>query len=236
MRWKLLRRRLSVAAPRVIVRRHVPWPLRWAGVALVLGFSAAIALWAFELGKGLAGLDGPTPAEAAALQAEVVRLRSELDQVRSIADTAGSLLRAEQTTQKVLVERLRRAEDDAAALRSDLGFFERLIPVQEGQGLTVRSLQVERRSATQVRYQVLVMQHDQAAAEFNGTLSVSLNGSLAGRSWTFPLPDGPRPVKMRQYARLEGIIDHPPDAQVNGIAVKLVDAKGATRAVQTAPL
>ena len=51
MRWKLLRRRLSISAPRVIVRRHLPWPLRWAFVALVLGFSGAIALWAFELGK-----------------------------------------------------------------------------------------------------------------------------------------------------------------------------------------
>ena len=47
MRWKLLRRRLSVSAPRMIVRSRLPWPLRWAVAAVVLGFSAAIALWAF---------------------------------------------------------------------------------------------------------------------------------------------------------------------------------------------
>ena len=29
MRWKLLRRRLSISAPRMIVRSHLPWPLRW---------------------------------------------------------------------------------------------------------------------------------------------------------------------------------------------------------------
>jgi hypothetical protein len=57
MRWKLLRRRLSVSAPRMIVRSHLPWPLRWAVVALTLGFSAALALWAFEFGKEIAGLD-----------------------------------------------------------------------------------------------------------------------------------------------------------------------------------
>ena len=51
MRWKLLRRRMSISAPRVIVRSHLPWPLRWAVVALALGFSAALALWAFEFGK-----------------------------------------------------------------------------------------------------------------------------------------------------------------------------------------
>jgi hypothetical protein len=55
MRWKLLRRRLSVSAPRMIVRSHLPWPLRWAVVALMFGFSAALALWAFEFGKEIAG-------------------------------------------------------------------------------------------------------------------------------------------------------------------------------------
>ena len=41
MRWKLVRRRLSISAPRVIVRSALPWPLRWAVLALLLGLSAA---------------------------------------------------------------------------------------------------------------------------------------------------------------------------------------------------
>ena len=58
MRWKLLRRRLTISAPRMSVRSAMPWPLRAAGAAIVLGFCAAIGLWAFELGKDLAGVDG----------------------------------------------------------------------------------------------------------------------------------------------------------------------------------
>jgi hypothetical protein len=69
MRWKLLRRRLSVSAPRMIVRSHLPWPLRWAVVALVFGFSAALALWAFEFGKDIAGLDRGSKEELAQLRA-----------------------------------------------------------------------------------------------------------------------------------------------------------------------
>jgi hypothetical protein len=57
MRWKALRRRYSINAPRMIVRSHLPWPLRWAVLALALGFSAALALWAFEFGKSIAALD-----------------------------------------------------------------------------------------------------------------------------------------------------------------------------------
>ena len=68
MRWKLLRRRLSVSAPRMIVRSHLPWPLRWAVAAVVLGFSAAIALWAFEFGKNIAGLDRHSVDELQALR------------------------------------------------------------------------------------------------------------------------------------------------------------------------
>jgi len=77
MRWKLWRRRLSVSAPRMIVRSHLPWPLRWAVAAVVFGFSAAIALWAFEFGKDIAGLDRDVKAQAAQLEAEVQRLRAE---------------------------------------------------------------------------------------------------------------------------------------------------------------
>ena len=81
MRWKLLRRRL--ATPRVTVRRHLPWPIRWLSGALVLGFSAAIALWAFETGKDLAGLDrSAIPIRCANIapmpQTSARRLRSRL--------------------------------------------------------------------------------------------------------------------------------------------------------------
>ena len=41
----------------MIVRSRLPWPLRWAAVAVMCGFSAALALWAFEFGKQFAGLD-----------------------------------------------------------------------------------------------------------------------------------------------------------------------------------
>ena len=47
MRFRLLRRRLTISAPRMAVRSAMPWPLRWVVVAIVLGFCAALGLWAF---------------------------------------------------------------------------------------------------------------------------------------------------------------------------------------------
>ena len=57
MKFRLFRRRLTISSPRMAVRSALPWPLRWIAGALMLGFSASIALWAFEFGKGIAGLD-----------------------------------------------------------------------------------------------------------------------------------------------------------------------------------
>ena len=38
MRFRLLRRRLTISAPRMAVRSALPWPFRWAVLAIVLGF------------------------------------------------------------------------------------------------------------------------------------------------------------------------------------------------------
>ena len=57
MRWKLWRRRLTISAPRMAIRSAIPWPLRWLLGAVVLGLSAAVALWTFEKGREFAGLD-----------------------------------------------------------------------------------------------------------------------------------------------------------------------------------
>src|SRR5438128_12680812 len=128
MRWKLLRRRLSISAPRMIVRSHLPWPLRWALVALVFGFSAAIAMWAFEFGKDIAGLDRDAKAELAKLRIEVAQLQAERERNLSIANTADSLLKSEKASQERLAQQIKQIEADKLSLKANLGFFERLLP------------------------------------------------------------------------------------------------------------
>jgi hypothetical protein len=236
MRWKLLRRRLSVAAPRVIVRSHVPWPLRWAVVAVALGFSGALAMWAFEFGKEIAGLDRGIKSELAQLRAEVERLRADGAQARQIANTAQSLLRTGHATQDKLAQQLRQLETERAELQADLGFFERLLPLQ-GSGLQLRGLQAVAASPGQLRLQMLVM-HSVAAGsharpEFEGRWDVTLVGQLDGRPWSWRMPDGARPLKVKLYARVESTLEHPPGAVVKSVQARVLDAQGVTRATQT---
>jgi len=226
---------MSISAPRMIVRSHLPWPVRWAVLALAFGFSAALALWAFEFGKDIAGLERGAKQELAQLRAEVQRLRDERERAQSIANTADSLLRTERATQEKLTQQLRQAEAEVMALKADLGFFERLLPAA-GEGLAVRSLQAEVLLPGQLRYQLLLMQSGKAPAEFKGRYDVLLAGTLDGRPWTSTLPGGPQPISLRQYARVEGRLDHPPGAVVKTVQVRVMDSQGGVRAAQTVKL
>jgi len=229
MRWKLLLRRLSVSAPRVIVRSHLPWPLRWAVVAVALGFSAAIALWAFEFGREIAGLDRNQAQELEQLRSEVGRLRQERDSAQAVANTAGSLLTAERATQQRLGEQIRGLETEGQVMKSDLAFFERLLPAA-GDGLQVRALRADPQSPGQLRYQLLVMQSGRATGDFNGRYELLLGGTLDGRPWTFAMPGGPKPLQLRQSTRVEGLIEHPSAVVLKTVQARVTDAQGEVRA------
>jgi len=236
MRWKLLRRRLSTS--RVSVRHHLPWPVRWLGGALVLGFSAAIALWAFDTGKELAGLDRSARAELARLREQQIELREERDKAQAIANTADSLLRTERAAEERLAAQLRQSEADRLALQADLGFFQQLIPQGGGtpEGLTVRGFQVEMAAPGHVRYQLLVMQGGRSVPQFNGRYELTLAGTLDGKPWTSAPVASNQPLQVKQYARVEGLLDCPPQAVVKTAQVKVTDAAGAVRALQTLKL
>jgi len=235
MRWKLWRRRLSVSAPRMIVRSHLPWPLRWAVAAVVFGFSAAIALWAFEFGKDIAGLDRDVKEQAAQLQAEVQRLRADNERALAVAHSAESLLKAERATQERLAQAVRQLEEETRTLKADLGFFERLIP-SSGPGLQVRGLQAQAQAPGQLRYQMLLMQGARSSAEFSGRYEVMVAGTLAGRPWSLPAAGGAKDMKLKQVLRVEGLIDHPPQAVIKSLQVRVLDEAGAVKATQTLAL
>jgi hypothetical protein len=235
MRFRLLRRRLTISAPRMAVRSAMPWPFRWVIMAIVLGFCAAVALWAFEFGKNIAGLDTSGKEELVQLRAEAARLRDERDKAQSIANTSGSLLTAERAAQEKMAAQVRVLEADNRALRDDLGFFEKLIPSTGQEGVSIRGLYAEVVGERQLKWQVLVLQPVKNAPEFKGQIELTLSGLENGKPWTMALPGGPQPLQFRQYRRIEGIVDLPPQAVVKNVSARLVEGT-ATRAVQSIKL
>lgn len=235
MKLRLLRRRLTVSAPRVAVRSALPWTVRWLLGALLLGFSGALALWAFEFGKEIAGLERNARQELEQLRVEVQQLRTQLGAAQSVVNTSESLLTAERAAQEQLLLQIRQLEADNQSLRSDLGFFERLIPGSGGDALSIRGLQVERVADGQFRWQVLMIQAVKNAPEFKGALELSFAGTLDGKPWTLTPPNSPQTVLVRSYSRQEGVVDVPPQAVVKTVTAKILQG-GTVKSVQTVQL
>ncbi|NBQ86537.1 MAG: hypothetical protein EBU07_03490 [Betaproteobacteria bacterium] len=231
MRFKLLRRRLTISAPRMAVRSSLAWPVRWVLMAIVLGFSGAIALWAFELGRDIAGVDGSSREELQQLRTEVQKLREERDKLLSVANTSSSFLTAEKAAQEKLIAQVRQLESDNRALRADLGFFERLIPATTGERIAIRGLQADPLNERQLKWQVLVMQAARNAPEFRGKLELGFSGTQAGRPWQASLP-APIDLTVRQYQRAEGVFDLPEQVVVKNVTVRVTEGQ-SVRAVQT---
>jgi hypothetical protein len=241
MRFRLLRRRLTISAPSMAIRSSMPWPLRWLMAAVVLGFCAAIGLWAFELGKDLAGIDDNAKEELAKLRTEVTHLREERDKAQSILNTSGSLLTAEKAAQEKIITQVKQLEAENRALRDDLGFFEKLIPTGGNEGVAIRGLQAEPlNGGAQLKWQVLVIQPTKNAPAFNGKLEITLSGlqggapatGAGGKPWVQVAGDAPQTLQFTQYRRLENVVDLPAQVVVKQITVKVTEGT-SVRGVQT---
>lgn len=231
MRLRLLIRRLTVSAPRMAVRSAMPWPLRWLALAVVFGFCAALALWAFEFGKDIAGLERGSKEELqrartdlATLQSELVTVRAARDRAQSVANTVDTLLTTEKVAQETLLARNKQLEAENRGLRDDLGFFEKLIPTSGGgAGVAIRGLQAELRNEHEMKWQVLVIQANKNAPEFNGQLELSLSGLLNGKPWLSTMPGGSQAIRLTQYGRMEGVFELPPHVVVKSLSAKLME-------------
>ena len=235
MRFRLLRRRLTISAPRMAVRSALPWPFRWAVLAVGLGFCAAIGMWAFEFGKVIAGLDGGARDEMVSLRAGIFKLTQERDRAQLIADTSQTLLTAEKAAQEQLMAQNRQLEADNLNLRDELGFFEKLIPSTGVEGIAVRGLQAEVTEDRRIRWRVLLIQPQKNVAEFKGGLDVSFAGLLNGKPWTTTVPSGTQAIKFTQFGRFQGVLDLPAQAVVKSVSVKVLEGS-AIKATQSANL
>jgi len=76
------------------------------------------------------------------------------------------------------------------------------------------------------------MQPATRAVEFTGRLEITVDGLQNGKPWTATLPDGPQALQLRQYRRMEGMIDLPPQTVVKTVTAKVFEGNNI-RAVQT---
>ena len=100
-RWWKVRKRFGIAAPRVAVHSPIPWYLRWLGIALLLGLSAASAAWIYDAGRRYAGFDqSEVQDELSTAKRDLAAAQAELERLRAMANAAERRLSIERTAQQ----------------------------------------------------------------------------------------------------------------------------------------
>jgi len=231
MKFKLWRRRMSVSAPRMTVRTHVPWPMRAAGLIALLAVSGALALWIYDAGRHFAGFSGVDSAELERLRKQLVEVTSERDRLVAAGNSIESRMSIERSAQQQLANQVRALEIDNARLKEDLAFFDGIANKGEASGVAIKRLTVEPDDVPrQMRYRILVTQGGKQTRDFTGTLQLILTLQQGGKAVIINLPDSdPRAdrkvfqVNFRRYQRLEGSLTIPEGATLKQVQARVLE-------------
>ena len=247
-RFAKLRQRFGIAAPKVSVRTHVPWYLRWLGIAVLLAFSAALAAWMYDAGRRFAGFDrSEVVTELQRVRGELVTARAELDRLRAIANAADSRVSIERTAQQKLAQQVRTLEQDLARSREELALVEQMLVSEERhtQTLAIYRFKVEPDVLPgEYRYRLLLLTPtDRRGRDFNGRLElvVSLQEGGQNAMMSFPEPGDAAAASFRltfkYFRRVEGTFRVNPKAKVESVQVRVYET-GTTqpRATQSVSL
>jgi hypothetical protein len=231
--WKL-RQRFGIAAPKVSVRTHVPWYLRWLGFAVMLAFSAALAAWMYDAGRRFAGFDrSEVEQELSTARSELARMRIELERLSAIANAADSKVSIERTAQQKLAQQARTLEQDNARLREELAIFESMLSSETANTapLSVLRFKVEPETLPgEFRYRVLLLASGpRRGKDFQGRLELVVNLTEGGRSAIIIVPAQGQSdsasfhLAFKHFQRIDGTFRVNPSAKVVSVQVRIYE-------------
>lgn len=232
-----LRQRFGIAAPKVLVRTHVPWYLRWLGLAVLFAFSAALAVWMYDAGRRFAGFDrGEAEQELVAVRGELARLREELERFRALANAADSKIAIERTAQQNLAQQIKGLEKENARVREELAIFESMLSSDTASvaPLSILRFKVEPDVLPgEYRYRLLLLASGpRRGREFQGRLELVVGLTEDGRSAMITLP---RPgesegsaapafrLGFKHFQRVDGVFRVSPRARVGSVQLRVYE-------------
>ena len=248
VKFKRLRQRFGINAPRVTVRTHVPWYWRALFIIAVASVSMASAVWLYDIGKHYIAemLSREGSDEIQSLRNHVVERDGELMKLRSLVGTGESNLQMEREVQRQLTNQLKTLEAENAALREDLAFFEGLMPGSETtdeNGIKIDRLKVEPTGIPgEYRYRLLVINNGgRQTKELSGGLQLLLKMQQDGKDVMITIPSFDEKdvsnfrFEIKHFRRMEGIFSVSRDASVLSVEARLL-LDGKVRATQTQSL
>lgn len=237
-RFRKLRQRFGIAAPTVAVRTQVPWYLRWLGLAVMIAFSAALAVWMYDAGRRFAGFDrSEVEQEMNAARSELGKLREELERLRAVANAADSKVSIERTAQQKLAQQIKGMEQENARLREELAIFESMLSSEAASAapLSVLRFKVDPDVLPgEFRYRVMLLAAGaRRGKEFQGKLELVVGLTEDGRSAMITVPgtgDADAAnfrLGFKHFQRIDGIFRVSPKAKLASVQLRVYETGSA---------
>ncbi|MBS1169600.1 MAG: hypothetical protein H6R01_518 [Burkholderiaceae bacterium] len=237
MKHRLWLRQLSISSPTMIIKSQLPKPVRLGLWLLSLVVAGVLALWIYDLGRGLAG--NPEDRD---LRAQIAQIKAERDQLAKSADSTETRQTIDRVAQSQLSEQIKALEAENARLKEDLAYFDSLLPANTGtQGVTIQRLSLESSPPNQLRFRLLVMQGGSGKQRFSGELQLVVTAEQGGQSISLVYPkdraaDADKyKIGFRHYQRLEGVLTLPEGVVVKNVEARVME-RGQVRAQKSAGL
>lgn len=224
LRLRRFRRRFGIAAPKVVVRSHFPWP--WLALLAILFMVLMGVVGGLIARSGEAGVLGR---EVDGLRKQILAQREELNILRSTAGTGQNAVSIERASQQQLLGRIQWLEAQNTALKEDILLFERLVPVVgDGAAIRVESFRVVQRAPGHFYYRMLLaFQPDRQTPDFRGRLQLVIGFAQSGKNAQLVLPDkretfAEYQIELKRFLRREGEFELPESATLLGVEARIL--------------
>jgi len=242
---RVLKRRFSIAASPLAVRRHVAWYWRLPLAAVLLAGGALLSWWFYNEGMRFAGFErGSAIEELQKLRERSAQLEQENVALRSMGAQVERKTQIEQATQNDLAKTVKTLQDENAQLKEDLTFFRKQMSSDKSDGdLSIYRFKVENTMPGEYRYRLLLLQGGQRENEFQGKVQFLISFTQGGEKLVMTLPSAKEAearaynLNFKYYQRLEGVFHTEPNAQVKKVQIRVFENGAAQpRLMQTVNL
>ena len=240
---KRLRNRLGIAARRVAVQTHLPWPWRILSLCLLIAIGLLIILggWRHITGRALSG--DMCSNDTSDQQEQISALQASLAKARQAAIASEGRLRIDAAVQLQLTSQIKTLEEENARLKSDLAVFENLASRQmDSAQLVMSQLQVLPVAENAYRYRLTLAQGGGnrrqgqiGKLQFIATLQ---NGEkISTMRFTFSESGHAEQesVMVREFRRFDGVFNIPTGTRLTRLEAQFV-RDGAIKASQVTVL
>jgi hypothetical protein len=217
------------------VRTHLPWYVRWAGTALMIGVAVAIAWWLIDNSYRITGFNREEATQQInRLGEDNQKLKRELESAKSALTERDRQVQIEKAAQSELGRNVAQLQEENAGLKEDLGFLRNIMSAGSvPEGISVQNLKVEPDVLpNEFRYRMLLIQGGQRKQDFKGKIQVIVRIAQSGAITTLNFPSDAElkepgaGIEFRYYQKVEGRFKIPEGALLKSLQVRIIGLPG----------